>query len=130
MLPLARPGAAFVPLSLGWKLCVGPDRHMGKPPSLFINVHLFRRPTLYPEYREGTRRGRWQSSAPDGLEGGDVTRLFAARGSAAETAAETIVRAADQFRRATDTYGVNRNINHTNICTLTTTSARSYARTS
>ena len=48
----------------------------------------------------------------------EVTRLFAARGAAAET----VVAAADELRRSvrgeTVTYVVNRNINYTNICTF------------
>jgi FO synthase len=47
----------------------------------------------------------------------DIIRLFAARGGAAEA----VVAAADELRRATRgevvTYVVNRNINYTNICT-------------
>lgn len=60
-----------------------------------------------------------RASAGDSLEEDDITYLFAARGGAAES----IVRAADQFRRTTAgdtvTYVVNRNINYTNICTFT-----------
>lgn len=59
-----------------------------------------------------------RATAGDSLEESDVTHLFAARGGAAET----IVQAADQMRRATAgdtvTYVVNRNINYTNICTF------------
>ncbi|MDB5448536.1 MAG: hypothetical protein JWQ97_3853 [Phenylobacterium sp.] len=52
------------------------------------------------------------------LEEGEVIRLFAARGAAAET----IVAAADELRRSVSgedvTYVINRNINYTNICTF------------
>jgi len=52
------------------------------------------------------------------LTEGEVVRLFAARGAAAET----VVAAADELRRSvsgeTVTYVINRNINYTNICTF------------
>jgi FO synthase len=52
------------------------------------------------------------------LSEGEVVRLFAARGAAAET----VVAAADELRRSVRgeavTYVVNRNINYTNICTF------------
>lgn len=59
-----------------------------------------------------------RAAAGQTLDESDAVALFTARGSVAET----IVAAADDFRRAaagdTVTYVINRNINYTNICTF------------
>jgi FO synthase len=76
-----------------------------------------------------------RAAAGHTLQEPEVTALFATRGSAAET----VVAAADELRRARSgeavTYVVNRNINYTNICSFSCsfcafskTSAKSGAR--
>jgi len=58
-----------------------------------------------------------RAAAGETLDEPDIVRLFEARGAAAEA----VVAAADELRRATRgevvTYVINRNINYTNICT-------------
>jgi FO synthase len=80
------------------------DRPLGGAPALGLEPNLD--PILAKAVRGET------------LEEAEVVRLFAARGAAAEA----VVVAADELRRAvsgeTVTYVINRNINYTNICTF------------
>jgi FO synthase len=92
-----------------------PDRPLGGAPAISAKSSLD--PSLARALRGGT------------LEEGEIVRLFTARGAAAET----LVAAADELRRASCgdevTYVVNRNINYTNICTFRCTFC-AFAKTS